>query len=514
MNKSKLDEVEKSAHWGDDRLERWKAARDFSKLILALPKKENEAWVVCLDAPYGAGKSFIVNRWQKDLASEKYGVCTLTYNAWDFDYSDDAFTSFSAEIIEQLAVKVRTGYEELFEIVKEMEKFYKLVWPLFKYMKNIPDVPQEVMDEIGVVKDLVQKGKDVIEKGKSFHAEVKTTPSDRKKQKLIPPDILTIHREAKEAAAGFKEFLEKATEVILKKTGKPLVIFVDEIDRCKPTFAIRLLERIKHVFNVPNIVFVVMTNKRSLAHSIRAVYGQSFLSEEYLERFVDLSLTLPNYDSTQYIDSLLANYTSQIKNTETASLIKAYSNFFKTCSTMMRLSLREQRKSLELASLALPALPHKDLEHKARNVLLCQFIFVCCLKNCSFPDLYSSLGEEMLHFTSFYSKMHDLVETKSMQGSRKKVDAIDRENFRFIVESLFFNHESKDELRGRYRGLDTNQLNADFLEELLVGLMFIIDNTSRLTEFAIPVVKKATNVWQPSDTTFASYIRRYVDYIG
>jgi len=66
---------------------------------------------------------------------------------------------------------------------------------------------------------------------------------------------------------------------------------VDELDRCRPSYAIELLERIKHLFEVDNIVFVVATDSSQLRHAIKAVYGESFESGRYLLRFFDRSYT-------------------------------------------------------------------------------------------------------------------------------------------------------------------------------------------------------------------------------
>ena len=70
-------------------------------------------------------------------------------------------------------------------------------------------------------------------------------------------------------------------------------MIIDELDRCRPTYAIELLETAKHLFSVDNIVFVLGINIVEMSHSIRALYGSKFDAEGYLRRFIDFDYRLP-----------------------------------------------------------------------------------------------------------------------------------------------------------------------------------------------------------------------------
>ena len=85
------------------------------------------------------------------------------------------------------------------------------------------------------------------------------------------------------------EFLES----LLAERGNRLVIFIDELDRCNPAFAIKLLERIKHYFSNSRITFVFSVNVVELQHAIRNHYGSEFDASRYLDRFFDLRIDLP-----------------------------------------------------------------------------------------------------------------------------------------------------------------------------------------------------------------------------
>jgi hypothetical protein len=99
--------------------------------------------------------------------------------------------------------------------------------------------------------------------------------------------------------------------------GKPLVYMVDELDRCNPTFAVKVLERIKHLFDVPNVVFVLSIDKRQLACSVKGFYGSNEIdADEYLRRFIDVDYYLPKPDAELFCDYLYDyyEYDSFLKN--------------------------------------------------------------------------------------------------------------------------------------------------------------------------------------------------------
>lgn len=88
--------------------------------------------------------------------------------------------------------------------------------------------------------------------------------------------------------------------------AKPLVFIIDELDRCRPTFALELMERVKHLFQVPGITFVFGANKKSLMASVRSGYGDQ--EDEYLQKFFDLEFKLPIFPASvlakRYINKL------------------------------------------------------------------------------------------------------------------------------------------------------------------------------------------------------------------
>jgi hypothetical protein len=103
---------------------------------------------------------------------------------------------------------------------------------------------------------------------------------------------ITTYCDQKEALLQFRSELQSFIEA--NCVGKPLVFFIDELDRCRPDYAVEFLERIKHFFCVDNIIFIVSVDKKHLAESVKGHYGSADIdTDEYLRRFFDIEYDLP-----------------------------------------------------------------------------------------------------------------------------------------------------------------------------------------------------------------------------
>lgn len=123
-------------------------------------------------------------------------------------------------------------------------------------------------------------------------------------------NLLKNIQEEKKMDAILQEFFVEA----LNEKCERLVIFVDELDRCRPSFAIKVLERIEHYFVNDRITFVFSMNIEQLQHTIKAFYGNDFDACRYLDRFFDIRLSLPTTISNRFFNSLNLNDYSTIDN--------------------------------------------------------------------------------------------------------------------------------------------------------------------------------------------------------
>ncbi len=88
-----------------------------------------------------------------------------------------------------------------------------------------------------------------------------------------------------------------------------MFFFIDELDRCNPHFAIKLLERVKHLFEVPNIIFVLAVNIDQLQYAVQGFYGSSNIDgKQYLKRFIDIEYSLPAPNLEEYCKFMFGAY--------------------------------------------------------------------------------------------------------------------------------------------------------------------------------------------------------------
>lgn len=130
------------------------------------------------------------------------------------------------------------------------------------------------------------------------------------------------------------EFLES----LLPEKGNRLVIFIDELDRCKPSYAVKLLERIKHYFIDDRITFVFSVNIDELQHTIRKYYGEGFDGSRYLDRFFDLRISLPSPNMQRYYQSLGFNASMYFYDIVCGAVIKTYHFQLREIARYLRLT--------------------------------------------------------------------------------------------------------------------------------------------------------------------------------
>ena len=117
---------------------------------------------------------------------------------------------------------------------------------------------------------------------------------------LESKDPLAEIKRQKEIHNKIADFFES----LLPEKGDRLIVFVDELDRCKPSYAVMLLERIKHYFSNDRITFVFSVNLEELQHTIKKCYGNDFDAIRYLDRFFDFRIELPPADMEKYYKSI------------------------------------------------------------------------------------------------------------------------------------------------------------------------------------------------------------------
>ena len=254
-------EIQEDNPWADDALKRSDVAEKLTKLISG----QSDPFVISLHGHWGTGKTFLLKRWQKQL--EKDGFQAIYFNAWEDDFCDDPFVAIIGQLSDFLE---REEFQNWGNKIKEAAKPI-LIQSLRSVFRNVSGVdPDEILEQFAE-KTLAEYSRQAEKKN-----ELKTA-------------------------------LQKLSGKVKAGTGHPLVFIIDELDRCRPTFAIELLERVKHIFDIPNMVFIFGINRDELCLSIRSVYGK-IDADTYFRRFFDMEFSLPEIDSKVFYEFLIKRY--------------------------------------------------------------------------------------------------------------------------------------------------------------------------------------------------------------
>ena len=256
-----------------DLLKRNKDLVRFYDLLLA----QESASSIAIDGRWGSGKTFFVKQSMllinaknpmSDMDEEKkasivyalpfpkkaeevegnYDVAVY-YDAWENDNDTDPVLSLVYEIIKQLGINYA---------LEDYSNVFKLAGSVLEALtgRNINGIIENLKSQNPLTK--IKEEKDLHENIKNFFTE------------------------------------------LLEERGKRLVLFIDELDRCKPSYAVQLLERIKHYLCDERITFVFSVNLGELQHTIKHYYGNDFDACRYLDRFFDMRISLPPADKTAF----------------------------------------------------------------------------------------------------------------------------------------------------------------------------------------------------------------------
>ena len=116
---------------------------------------------------------------------------------------------------------------------------------------------------------------------------------------------LERYEEQLASVAEFRSKLKEVGQRIQQETEKPLIVLIDELDRCRPTYAIEFLEVVKHLMSVDNLVYVFAMNRPALSHAVSGCYGTEFDGSGYLRRFFDVDFKLPHPSRGVFIGSIV-----------------------------------------------------------------------------------------------------------------------------------------------------------------------------------------------------------------
>ena len=264
----------------------------------------NNIWSIAVDGKWGSGKTFFVKQ------------CKL--------------------ILDCLSDKICNNYKE--KILKILPKYgievsqklkYKTVY--FDAWKNDSDLDPLVSLSQSIAtttSKLKAKAKIVAKK------LVKIAVKESCKFDII--SMLDVLQTEEKIETKFKKELSS----LIPKDGR-LVVFIDELDRCRPIFSVKLLERVQHFFDNENITFVFAINRYELKNTIQKLYGSKFDGDRYLDRFFDLIINLPEPNLHYHYDNIDSSNENE----------KDFLQYCDDIAKKFKLTLREKNHFLSMVNM-------------------------------------------------------------------------------------------------------------------------------------------------------------------
>jgi hypothetical protein len=337
----------------DDKLNRKKYA-DFLTTIIEncdhyKRDDTNGSYVIAIDSPWGTGKTWFIDMWCNSLKGNE-NLCPIRYNVRENDFWDNAFEPLMYSILNSDLLKNELNYESKKKDGKQAA--VKLVLASTQIIKGITkgyvnhksgteksDLFDKVMSlQYDSFKKYVMDKKDVFKEYKTFMQNV----DELKKALSYTIHLLCRDKKGKKD----KKNVKPKSDEDQKKDNK-IVLIIDDLDRCKPSFAVQTLEVIKLVFDIPNLVVLFALDMHQLGYSIKAVYGQDIDTIGYIVRTFDYISKIPKHSNDEFIKALIKDRPLEnIKLFGDQSLSKTqpyavFVAFFIKISTVFQLSLKD-----------------------------------------------------------------------------------------------------------------------------------------------------------------------------
>ena len=281
LNLETSEEEHLSKKMGTDR-------QEFSdKLVELLFSNIKTGATISIDAPYGYGKTYFITHLKEKIKEQnkesKGNKCTiLSIDAWQTDWAPDPLIV----IVDELLKLLEDSSEEEPIVSEDLKKFTNRL-----LLEIAPKF------SLALVMQLIQKYAGIdVENLKDKVAEINTDQA---------VDYLKDFEEMKEKMG----YITNALSDALEKCDGNIIVFVDELDRCRPRYIIDFLMRIKHIFNIPKLIFIISMNMEALKGACKSEFGEHKNAniDGYIERLFLPKLPLPPPGHGDLADSMLGD---------------------------------------------------------------------------------------------------------------------------------------------------------------------------------------------------------------
>ncbi|WP_421900524.1 KAP family P-loop NTPase fold protein [Maridesulfovibrio sp.] len=261
--------------FANDKLKREPHIKNLTKLM----KNSETPLVMTVSASWGSGKTSFIKMWEAYLRlDDGGGHSCIRFDAWQHDFNKEPLLAIMGELGEF--------------INDNKSRFEKIKDSFDRAVAELPDLLQAMAGILTIA---------------SFANPFATAPAIAcatlgNATGKIKNYAKKGHSTLKKQLEDFKKNIQAVIDTITNNGKTPLYFFVDELDRCEPHYAIKLLEALKHFFDLNGIIFVLAIDRERLAGIVEKRYGKGVDDLGYLKRFVDINYTIPEPPYEEFIE--------------------------------------------------------------------------------------------------------------------------------------------------------------------------------------------------------------------
>ena len=367
-----------------DALNRCEFLNNLFKIISGLSNTKKTA-TVALNGQWGCGKSFVLDMLEEKLSvfhssqqdiNGKYFV--FRYNCWQYDYYEEPIMAIVSSLYDTL---------NKYEWLKD-EKHQEYVDKFFAISRvGLELARQLTLNKLNV---------DLEELKKAYEGKVEKQEFDK---------YFTLN----EAIEEYKCVLGEVAK------ERPVLIIVDELDRCLPEYAIKVLERLHHIFyGVENVIVLMAYDEDQIEYTVEEIFGKETDVNNYLRKFVDYKLNLDKGSSNQTFFEKFSFYFDRFNITNEDQLFELVRNIF------VDTDIRKIEKCIERVNLidTISDLP-------VRNETICAAELI-----------YVALGELLSPEKDFANYFYKLKSFTSDETLKRKVINDKKQKFNGLISLL------------------------------------------------------------------------------
>ncbi|PKA67416.1 KAP-like P-loop domain-containing protein [Pseudomonas baetica] len=352
--------------------------KPFATSLTNLVRRTNDPLVISLNGHWGEGKTTFVKAWQTLL--DENNVPNIYIDAFASDYVDDAFMVVAGAITDYVQQKIPKDKTEVF-----LDK-----------AKHVGAHLLSLSTKIGIRAATagIVSGDDFKDLDKAVEgagADISKSAEEYIKQKLIN------HKKESASIIQFKKYLSTIPNLLKPKTDHSLTIIIDELDRCRPSFAVEMLEKIKHLFSVNNITFVLVINKTQLQESIRATYGTNIDAHTYLQKFLTIEADIPLKGlSEKSTVSIYCEYLAEAHDLDDKEDVQV---LMAALGDQLGMTLRQMERAFSIY--ALTSLSGR----MPRDESIGLFVVLCVIK-VTHPDIFFRIKNDTITYSEIYKTLN------------------------------------------------------------------------------------------------------------